>query len=429
MRRSWLLALVILALVAPAARAGQAPVADELKSSNPDVRARAARDLGRQGDAAAVPALASALNDPSTKVRREVVVALSQIHAPASTDALITATRDTDPDVRVLAVQAVTGSYTGQSPKLGFSGFVKKNVTGRFESDDTRIDPGVQVDPKVITALEAAMADERSIEAARQAAKGLGILVAKSAVPSLVKAAHSSDEVLAWQALNALAKIKDISAGPQIVDVLDSSSKPVREEAAVTVGILRATSAESKLRSMYETSGDKKVRQAALEGLAYLGAASSYDAFISALTSRDKTDRAYAAEGLARVRDQRALPELQKALAVEKDAGARLAMDFALASLGQHDALSDLVEGLKSTLRGDVARAYLIELARDPQFLAKLYPYLKNSDAGVRRKLCVVLMYSGDRSSLGPLEQLSHDSNGDVAAAALRARRAILART
>jgi len=43
-------------------------------------------------------------------------------------------------------------------------------------------------------------------------------------------------------------------------------------------------------------------------------------------------------------------------------------------------------------------------------------------------KLCAVLMFSGDQTSLGQLDRLSHDPNGDVAAEALQAKRGIRAR-
>jgi hypothetical protein len=113
---------------------------------------------------------------------------------------------------------------------------------------------------------------------------------------------------------------------------------------------------------------------------------------------------------------------------VEKDPSAKLAMEFALTALGKEDALSEVVTELGTKMRGDVARAYLTELARDPAFLPKLYPYLQSPDNGIRRRLCEVLMYSGDAGSLPQLDRLEHDADGDVAAAALRAKRAIRAR-
>jgi len=403
-----------------------------LKSDSPSVRARAARDLGQSHDLSAVPALAGALKDPNDKVRREVVIALAQMHSPEVLDALVTASKDYSDDLRTLAVQCLVGYYTGQIPSPGFTGFMKKSwerAKGHFTPDTTRIDPGLTVDPKVVTALDDTMQDARSVKAARQAAKGLGILVAQAAVPDLVKAAHTSDENLAREALNALSKIKDRSAGPPLVDLLDSPNKNVKRDASVTVGILRANEALPKLQTLFENDPDAKDKESAIEGLAYLGQSVSVPLFTKALWSNDKPIRASAAEGLARVADPTTLPEVERAIISERDQDVKLAMMFAITALGKQDYLSQLVSELSSKTRGEVVQAYLIELARTPGFLLRLYPYLQSQDAGVRARLCTVLMYAGDATSLEALDRLSHDPNGEVASESLRAKRAIRART
>jgi HEAT repeat protein len=396
-----------------------------------NVRAKAAQDLGKEGDINTVPALAEALTDPSAKVRREVVLALVQFHQSAVLPPLEQAAKDLDDGVRVTAVQCLVGFYTGVLPSSGFSGFMRKNwqrAAGHFQADDTKIDPGIAVNPTVVTTLIAVMKDTRSSDGSREAAKGLGILMAKSATPDLVAAAHSSDPDLARQALNALSKIKDIGCGPKLVDLLDSPNKDVKRDACVTVGILRTKEALPKLQSIYQNDPDEKTKVAAMQGLAFLGDKVSVPIFTKALWSDNKDIRQGAAEGLARAADPQSQGELQKAVTAEKDARARLAMNFALAALGNNDALTNVVSELGSKLRGDVARSYLTELTRDPAFLPKLYPYLQSPDSGIRKRLCVVLMYSGDQGSLAQLDRLEHDPDGDVAAAALRAKQAIRAR-
>jgi len=407
------------------------PLISLLKSSNEGVRARAARDLGKAQDASAIPALAEALSDPSEKVRREALLALSQIHRPEALDTLIKASQDTDEETRVLAVQSLIGYYTGTVPTPGFTGFVKKNwqrAKIHFNPDNTRIDPELSVEPKVITALDATLKDTRSNRASREAAKGLGILVARAAVPDLIKAAHSSDETLSLEALNALSKIEDRSAGGELVDLLDSPDKDIKQQASVTIGILRTGQAVPKLQSIFESDTDQKNKEKALEGLAYLGAPVSNPLFTKALWSDDRVIRTSAAEGLARTGDPKTLPELERAVMAERDADAKLAIEYAMTALGKLDYLSDIVNELSSKTRGDVAQPYLIELARTPGFLPKLYPYLQSPNAGVRKRLCTVLMFSGDQTSLDQLDRLSHDPNGDVSAQALRAKRAIRAR-
>lgn len=427
---------------APPGPAPAAPAAAPAANSNPtvtllkqghseSVRAKAAQDLGKQGDLSTIPALADALNDPSPKVRREVVLALAQFHQSQSLTALEQATKDVDDGVRITAIQCLTGYYTGVLPKSGITGFMSRNwqrATSHFQADDTKIDPGVAVDPIVVATLIVAMKDTRSNAASREAAKALGILLAKAAVPDLVNAAHSSDTDLAREALNALSKIKDISSGPKLVDLLDSPNKDVKRDACVTLGILRTNAALPKLQTIFQTDSDDKTKVAAMQGLAYIGDKVTVPIFTKALWDNNKDIRQGAAEGLARAADPSSLSELQKAETAEKDASAKLAMEFALTALGKDDALNDVVSELSSKIRGDVAAAYLTELARNPAFLPKLYPFLQSPDSAIRRRLCVVLMYSGDQGSLQQLDRLEHDPDNDVAAAALRAKRAIRGR-
>ncbi len=420
------------ATASPAPATSNNPAVMLLKQGHTEsVRAKAAQDLGKDGDPSTIPALAAALGDSSSKVRREVVLALAQIHQSDVLPPLEQAAKDLDEGVRVTAEQCLTGYYSGVLPKSGWTGFMSRNwerATSHFQPDDTKVDPGVSVDPTVITTLIAAMKDTHSNAASREAAKGLGILLAKAASADLVAAAHSSDPDLAREALNSLAKIKDMDAGPKLVDLLDSPNKDIKRDACVTAGILRTKAALSKMQLIFQSDSDQKDKAAAMQGLAYLGDKVSVPLFTQALWSDNKDIRQGAGEGLARAADPQCLGELQKALLAEKDASAKLAMEFALAALGKDDGVTYVVSDLGTKTRGDVARAYLTELARDPAFLPKLYPYLQSPDNGIRKRLCVVLMYSGDQGSLQQLDRLEHDQDNDVAAAALRAKRAIRAR-
>ncbi len=86
-------------------------LSEDLKSEDPETRAKAAVALGKAGkDArAAMPALLDALRDSDEKVRDLVADALDQAGPPAKDDfpALSTALRDDDPDVKTYAVSAL----------------------------------------------------------------------------------------------------------------------------------------------------------------------------------------------------------------------------------------------------------------------------------------------------------------------------------
>lgn len=431
MKLCWILILVFPCAVfqpTPARAQGSDSAVADLKSPDAKTRMKAAAELGKSEKASDAKTLAAALNDPDAGVRREVVIALAKIHQPESLEGLRAATKDTEPGVRTLAVQALVGYYTGQVPGKGFSGLMKKSwevAKSPFTNATMRIDPDVQVDPKAISALEDVLADTRSLRAAREAAAGLGILVARPAVPGLVKSAHSLDEDLARESLISLGKIGDTSAGSRLTDLLDSPDASVRQDAALTVGMLRARDAVPKLHTMFERSSEKKTREKALRGLAYLGDPVSVPLFIRGLWSQDKELRVAGAEGLGRAGDAKNLGEVEKALGGEKDADARLADQFAIVLLGKADYLTGLVDGLSSKFHAETAQAYLVDISRDKKYLIRLYPYLNRPDATVRKRLCTVLMYTGDGTSIEHLERLTHDRNSDVSSEALRALRAV----
>lgn len=408
------------------------PLVEQLKSPDAGHRAKAAQLLGQQGKASAIPALITALTDPSPNVRRQVILALAQFHSAPALDGLITATRDTDPSVRSVAVRALTGYYTGRVPSIGLKGFLKQNYQRTFNPEDEQIQtiaPGAHVDPQSVAALIAALNDTRSIDPARDAARGLGDLLALTAAPDLIKAAHSSDSGLAREALIALSKIKSPAAGAQLLDLVSAPDRPTRQQAALTLGMLHTESALPKLQAMYENDPDKSTRAAGLTGLAYLGNPVSLPIFLKALWSANKSYRVQAANGLARARDSKALPDLEKAVKIEKDGGVRVALDFALVSLGQKSYLADLVQALGSRNNYIAAREDLVDLTARPDLRTELYTQFDNKDANVRRRLCTVLMYTGDASSIPTLEKMTKDKNGDVATAAFRSLSAIRART
>ena len=97
------------------------------------MRAKAAQDLGKQGDLSTIPALAAALSDPSSKVRREVVLALAQFHQPEVLPPLEQATKDVDDGVRITAVQCLVGYYSGVIPTIRLYGVYEEELAARHQ--------------------------------------------------------------------------------------------------------------------------------------------------------------------------------------------------------------------------------------------------------------------------------------------------------
>jgi len=104
-----------------------------------------------------------------------------------------------------------------------------------------------------------------------------------------------------------------------------------------------------------------------------------------------------------------------------------------MVSLGRNDwseasPLRYLVDTLNSSSYRGEAFPFLVELARDPGILEKLYGALTQGTKDERIWLARVMARSGDKGTVHYLEAVSRDSDPEIAAEALRAMRSLQAR-
>ncbi len=356
--------------------------AEDLKSEDPKRRAKAAEDLGKQNDAQAIPQLRALLKDPDAKVRAEAVAAIVAIGTQHSLDPLIEATRDPQPNIQILAVDGLVNFYYPGYVQTGWVASLKKlgtGLKGRFTEVNTQtIDPYVEVRPEVVEALGRVATGGTSMDSRALAARALGVLRARAAVPQLLEALKSKDSQVMLEALRALEKIGDRSAGPEVAYLLRDLHEPVQIAAIDVTGQLQNREAIPQLQDLVKTSKKAAVRRAALVALAKLPDPSSKSMFVQYLEDRDKYLRAAAAEGLGRLGDPADRERIQKAMESERAESTRLSMAFALVHLGDMKALAYLLDGLNSTFHRGEARPFLVELARKPEVLNRLYEPLKN---------------------------------------------------
>jgi HEAT repeat protein len=86
--------------------------------------------------------------------------------------------------------------------------------------------------------------------------------------------------------------------------------------------------------------------------------------------------------------------------------------------MGDRAFLDSLVLSLPSR-NGDRSRGYILEAGRP--ILPDLYPYLGDSDAGVRAAVCDIVGALGDPEAISRLQPLVSDPNANVADRANRA--------
>jgi HEAT repeat protein len=415
---SW---LILLALPAHAADS-------EVKQRVKDVR-----ELGK-GGSEAIPKVEPFLKDPELAVRNEAVKALVQIGSQRSLEPLIQASRDNDPEIQIRAVEGLVNFYVPGYVKTGMSAPIQRAgsaIKSKFnDSNGQVIEPYVQVRPDVIQALGRVVRGGSSMDARSSAARGVGILRGREAVPDLVEALRSKDNRLIYESLIALQKIRDESAGPGARFLVRDLDERVKLTAIETSGMLRDAGAVNDLRDVLDRTRSDKVKRTTLRSLAEIADPSTHSIFQTYLSNSDEGLRTAAAEGLGRLRDDADGAVLEKSYNAEIKGAPRLADAFALVRYGSTDltefgALRYLINQLNSASERDTAIGYLSEVARDGTIRQAIYPALQAPAATKAEKtgLAQVLAASHGRDAVPYLEKLSQDSDPEIAQAGLRAVR------
>jgi HEAT repeat protein len=271
------------------------------------------------------------------------------------------------------------------------------------------------------------------MESRANAARALGVLRGRAAIPDLLEALRSKDDKVIYESLVALQKIRDREVADRIVFLLRDLNEKVQIAAIETTGILGSKEALPHLRQVLERTGSSRVRRAAIGALAMIPDPANRSLFARYLGDRDDGMREGAAEGFGRLRDPGDLPLLEKAFAEERKRGPRLSQAFALVLLGvkevsQHSPLQYLIDSLNSSAYRNVALTFLVELARDGEVRKRAAAAVGKGTRDEKMMLAQVLARSGDRETLPVLESLSKDPDAEVAQEGVRALRSLRAR-
>jgi HEAT repeat protein len=399
-------------------------------------RPKDVRELAKGGQAA-IPKLQELLKSPETEIRLEAVKQIVDIGSQHSLDPLVLATRDNDPEIQIRATDGLVNFYLPGYVKHGLSASVQHfgtTLKGHFtDTNDQVIDSYIKVRPDVIEALGKLARGGSRMDARANAARAVGILRGRTAVPDLVAALRSKDTDVIYESLNALQKIHDESAATQLGFLLRDPNQKVQITAIETVGLLRNQEAAPELIDVLNKSKDKKVQRAALTAIAMLPDNGNRELYARYMRDKDDRLRAAAAEGYARLNHPADLPMLEKAWNEEKKTEPRLSVAFAMVMLGRTELsefspLQYLVNTLNSAAYKGEAFPFLMEAARNPAVRTALYGPLLTGTKEEKIQLAGVLARSGDRGTVPQLEKLSNDTDADVAKEALRAMRELQAR-
>jgi HEAT repeat protein len=241
----------------------------------PLVRGAAARSLGAIGDAGAVPALLAARQATPAEVRvaaRQALLTLPPAIAPlARPELLIEILTDAEAPESARSAAALELSET-QDPR-------------RIPLLVAALEAPAPANPPAAPATAADLISART-EARRSlpatAARALGQLGAKEAVPSLVRAAAGHRGEVRAAALEALARLRAPEATAVAVECLGDPDPRPRRWAALLLGEVEAREALGHLRSALEDS-DEGVRLQAIRGLVRMNDSTAVDQLAHAL--------------------------------------------------------------------------------------------------------------------------------------------------
>ena len=199
------------------------------------------------------------------------------------------------------------------------------------------------------------------------------------------------------------------------------NSDAVRNELIETLGFMRYRGAVPDLtRIVEQAKKTDTTRILALAALADIADPASVPLFDSLKADENEMIRVYANEGIARTADANQKTAISAARLVEKSPRVRTAQAFGLLRIGESEFLDELIRALEPKSTRDLAREYLLETKQEdrPALFAP-----RSASPTTRAELADVMGLMGDPEALPRLQELSHDSNADVARAAGRATR------
>ena len=290
-----------------------------LKSRDPYLRYHAAEALGELNDRQAVPKLIIALKDPVVRVRYFAAMALGKLNDLRAVPALIEALDDESISVRYAAAE-VLGKLKDLRAVPGLKKLLKHENSSLRNTAATAL--GELEDMEALPALKELLKDPQAhvAEAAREAV-GKILRAQKTVAAPLTY----DQEKQFQQALRILQPEwgANLSEGEAYALSLKKAA------AARTLGELGTRRAVPVLLTALQAN-EWQIRTAAAEALGKLSDDAAVPALIEALRDSDIYVRYFAAQALGELKDPRVFSELVEVLKKEEDYWVRQAIDEAL---------------------------------------------------------------------------------------------------
>ena len=404
----------------------------DLKNPDPIRRRDAAKLLGDNKVQKATPDLVAAAPDADPAVRREIALALDKMLDMRALPGFITLSADSEKDIRERCIVGIINLYIPKESGL----VVSLNKVADFfnpwsdEWAEVMVEPGIKVDAGAVVALQGRLQD--ADEGLRlKAARALGILKARPAVPELLAALERDQSyAMKFEIIRSLRKIGDDSVASKLNPYMTYKDNKTRNEAVFALGRFRSTEAVPEMMRLYEKERslpaklvDKTYCEVLLDALAFIADPSAKDLFIKEKQNPEEMLRLHAYEGLARLADPAMVTDISRDWLNEKKPHIKTAQAYALYRMGRKEYLDVVVNCLGNGNTNSEARMLLLELTTSE--LPELYAQTKNQDVNVREGLAEILGLIGDDRAISVLQNLANDRRGQITAMANQAMRRI----
>jgi HEAT repeat protein len=364
-----------------------------LEDEDAEVRSAAAVALGKMGYTRSLLALRKALKDPARDVRDGALLAMGMLREPFAAEEMRAVLLDPREQDRTRSFAAIglglLGGEDGTLPLVEF------------------------LDPAADAKREGGIHRSALLEAS--ALTGLG-MSRRADVAAQIRKDYDSgtryEPAVRSFAAVALGRLGDRGAIPSILQGLSYSKEPMRQSAALALGMLGtpedAAVVSALSKKLYDET-DVNTRQFALMSLAKIGGAEARAAVRRYLDKGSRIDIPLAALACAIGKDREALPAVRKLFEEEKQPSVKAGFALALGLYGDQDSAAELrklalAQGDRG-LRGACMTALgLMEDRASAVPIRKLLD--EENDPGVKMSAATCLGLLQDRGVVPVLERL-----------------------
>ncbi|MFO0752714.1 MAG: HEAT repeat domain-containing protein [Thermodesulfovibrionales bacterium] len=397
-------------------------IIQNLGSDDPSVRRRAAEAL-REGDERAIYPLVKALSDENAGVQDAAMRSLIAVGGEVTVYMVLPLLRST---TLLRNTALIILKELGEvSVPLLYSLLKDKDEDIRKFALDLFGEIKREVDPsRVVPLLKDPNANVRA-----SAAKTLGVLEYRAAVPELVKAL-GDEEWVAFSALESLGDLMAQEAAGEIAALLSGPSAPVRFAVIETLGRLRDPRViEALVAYLPRSSGEEK--NAIIKSLILIGItpemADLADYLIAMLKDGDWEERGIALKGIVALNCSKAVPSIVD-IAGSLDPSMpeseeRIALlKSAINALDAEEELLALLESPDIKYRGKSFAVEILGETRSKRATSRLIDFLNDMRRDLRRATAEALGEIGDPEAVGHLLDASQrDVDAHVRRSAIEA--------